>query len=98
MALLISFPAYGGTSEMAPIAKIRQRKPLFSVRRGIKHMFMARKGTHHVMMNSRSKYPPRNGIDPTKTTNVPRMLMIMMGCHVVISIATMMSSLSTRTV
>lgn len=50
------------------------------------------------MMNSRSKYPPKNGIDPIKTTKVLRMLTIMMGCHVVTSMATMTSSLSTSTV
>ena len=31
MVLRMSFPAYGGMSEMAPMATTRQRKPLFFV-------------------------------------------------------------------
>lgn len=49
-------------------------------------------------MNAKSKYLPKNGILPTYSKNVPTRLMIITGCQVVISKATMQSSFRIKTV
>lgn len=96
MVLLMSLPAYGGISEMDAMAATRQRNPLCLLAGNV--FRCEGSSTHSVRINSRSKYPPRNGMLPMNIRNVPTMDTIMDQCQVVISMATMSSSLSTSTV
>lgn len=62
MVLLMTFPRYGGTKETAAMARTRQTKPLSQLAKTLNHE--AGPVTYQVMMNSRSKYLPKKGMEP----------------------------------